>query len=81
MREQLGEAARWGDTEHLLADLIDLAQGQMWQFASANSKKRPKRPKPIRRPGIEPAGEKRMGTARMTVAEARAYMDRFGPPK
>lgn len=78
VRANAGEAARWGETEHLLAVQIDLLQGQLWQFASANSKKsrKPKRPRPYPRPGVEDPSRRRFGTKRMTLKEARAWMDR-----
>lgn len=79
VRAVVGDRARWGDTEHLLADLIDVAHWQMWQFSSAHSKKRPKRPKPIRRPGFEQQGVQKFGKARMTLADANRYLDRFRP--
>lgn len=79
VRAVVGERARWGESEHLLADVVDLMHAQLWQFASAHSKKRPKRPKPIRRPGVEQPGVTRIGKARMTQAEADNYLDRFRP--
>lgn len=77
--ERLGEQARWGESEHLLADLVDLTQILLWQHASVHSKRRIKRPKPVKRPGKDRPGEQRFGNARMSLAEARAYLDRFKP--
>lgn len=51
VREVSGEAARWGDQEHLLATIADLLTQANWMFAAANSKHAPDLPKPLRRPG------------------------------
>jgi len=50
-----GEAAAWGATEHLLANVIDLLAIANWQ---RGGKKAGPRPKPIQRPGAR----KRIGT-------------------
>jgi len=77
VRAQVGEQARWGESEHLLAVVIDLLQGQLWQFAAAHSKKKkPKKPKPYPRPGVADPSRRRFGTKRMTLGEAREWMDR-----
>lgn len=47
---QTGER-QWGPVEHLLAMLIDAVSYDSWLFVSANAKKKPPVPKPIRRPG------------------------------
>lgn len=69
-----GERARWGEVEHLLAVVIDVLNGQAWQFAAANSKKKPKRPKPYPRPGVVDPNRRKFGTKRMSLAEARDWM-------
>ncbi len=72
-----GERARWGETDHLLAVVIDLLQAQLWQYASAHARgSRPAPPKPYPRPGVVDPNERRFGTARMTLDEARAWRDR-----
>lgn len=71
-----GEKARWGETEHLLAVIVDVLQAQAWQFASAHSKRKPKRPKPYPRPGVLDPGRRRFGTKRMSIADAREWMAR-----
>lgn len=47
-----GPESAWGDTEHLLATLIDAVNALTWVTVCANTAKgkRPKRPKPMRRP-------------------------------
>lgn len=69
-----GERARWGETEHLLAAVIDALHVQAWQFATANSKRKPKRPKPYPRPGVIDPNRRRFGSRRMSLDEARAWM-------
>lgn len=81
VRAIAGERARWGDSEHLLADLIDAVQSLAWQHAWVHSRKKPQRPKPHPRPGVDRPGERRFGRARMTIGQARRYLDRFKPPK
>lgn len=76
---RLGDRARWGETEHLLGDLVDLMQIFIWQHGSVHSKRRIKRPKQIKRPGVDRPGEQKFGNARMTLAEVRVYLDRFKP--
>lgn len=76
VREQVGEQARWGEAEHLLAVVIDVLQGQAWQFATAHSKKKPKKPKPYPRPGVVDPSRRKFGTKRMTLGEAREWMAR-----
>lgn len=72
---------RWGTTEHLLATIIDGQRDQMYQYALAHTgkgKTKPKRPKPIERPGIKPKdepGTRRLGTARLSIARLRAILD------
>lgn len=73
MRATIGERAKWGDTEHLLADVVDLLHIQLWQ----KTKRGTPRPKPVPRPGVKAKGERRFGTGRMTIAQARKYLDRF----
>lgn len=73
-----GEKYRWGDTEHLLASIFDAVNAHRWLFQAANSKKsrRPARPKPMLRPGQMDPTRRRMGTARMPIDQARAWMER-----
>lgn len=43
----------WGLREQLLALIADRLEVGNWLFTSANSEKKPPRPKPIPRPGVE----------------------------
>jgi hypothetical protein len=43
---------RWSNTEMLLAGLLDESRYANWAFMAANSKKKPKFPEPVPRPGI-----------------------------
>lgn len=77
-RAVLGESARWGEVEHLLAVLIDLAQAQLWMTTAVNTPKgkRPKRPRPYPRPGVEDPSQRRFRGRRMSLADAAAWMER-----
>lgn len=76
VRAVAGESARWGEVEHLLAVVIDLLQGQMWQTSSVYSKRKPKRPRPYPRPGVVDPNRRRFGAGGMDLAEARKWLDR-----
>lgn len=71
-----GEGARWGEVEHLLAVVIDLLQSQVWQFASANSRRKVKRPRPYPRPGVVDPNRRRFGSRSMSLSEARDWLAR-----
>jgi hypothetical protein len=73
-----GERTRWGETEHLLAVVIDLLQAQVWQYAMTHSAKgkKPKRPSPYPRPGVVTPGKRTWRGKRMSIAEASAWMER-----
>lgn len=73
-----GERTRWGESEHLLAVVIDLLQAQVWQYALTHSGKgrKPKRPRPYPRPGVETPGQRTWRGKRMTLDEASAWMQR-----
>lgn len=77
VRAVMGEAARWGDREHLLATLVDVQAQANWMFAVVNSKQPPEMPKPLQRPGM-PDPVKRIGGKRSytmkEVDEIRARM-------
>lgn len=71
-QEAIGDEARWGDEEHLLATIIDAIAQLSWMFAAANSKRAPERPRPLRRPGM-PDGSRIGGKRSYT----RAQVDRI----
>lgn len=48
------EAASWSIESHLLAAVVDRLGELAWLTAAVNSKKQPKKPKPIPRPGGTP---------------------------
>ena len=79
MQAVAGDAARWGDTEHLLAGLIEVGQvgNYLTEVLASNRQIRgePKAPKPIRRPGDRPVIAER--TARTyTREQMREILDR-----
>jgi hypothetical protein len=46
-----GHGTSWSPDTYMLANVVDLIAWGNYQFVSANSKKKPKAPKPIDRPG------------------------------
>lgn len=72
----------WGDSEHLLASLADLAAQANWLMVVANSDKDGRRkamrdrPQPIPRPGVEAPGPKRK--RRVGPPVARAQLEALG---
>jgi hypothetical protein len=78
-RATYGERARWGDTEHLLADVVDLLQLLWWAQTKDGSKNR-NRPKPLPRPGVTPPKDERterIGSGSWSLAEMRDKLDRW----
>ena len=69
-----GEAARWGDTEHLLAAMVDLLAGANWQ--RAGDKRRPA-PEPITRPGT---GDAKAEARRLIETKLLARKNRAATP-
>lgn len=69
-----GADARWGDVEHLLAGIFDVLNVHNWQYAAAHAPKgkKPKRPKPLPRPGTKSAPSRR---TRLTPAQIRARLE------
>lgn len=50
----------WGDTEHLLAGVFDSLQLLQWMYLCAHrdpDSRAPERPRPLPRPGEEPAAD------------------------
>jgi hypothetical protein len=66
-----GERARWGEMEHLLADLSDQMAGVSYLLAAAHFKGKPKPPQPRPRPGVDTPGKRKFGTARLSVEQLR----------
>lgn len=64
-QQMLGEVARWGTVEHLLAALLDAAHTGNWLAVRVAGGKAPK-PTPVRRPGDVPDDD-----ARTVIAPAR----------
>ena len=48
----------WSNESYLLASVIDAVNQNTWVTVAANSKRRPKQPKPIPRPGQQKAKPK-----------------------
>lgn len=46
-----GEPRGWGADRHLLATVVDAVQINTWVLSSANSKRKPKKPTLVTRPG------------------------------
>lgn len=62
MRAVVGDSARWGEQEHLLATLIDVTAHLTYLFRAANFKGRPEMPDPLPRPGAAaPSRGRRIG--------------------
>lgn len=60
LRELHGEAADWSVTDHLLASVVDQLAEANWMFATVNQDEHAESleyPKPVPRPGAEPASQ------------------------
>ncbi len=64
VRVRVGEAARWGDLEHLVATAIDALAAGNWQRAG---KPHAPRPKPVKRPGKD--NSQRIGKEPLPLSE------------
>lgn len=74
MRAVAGDGARWGDAEHLLADVVDLLQGANWQRAGRRTGK----PKPVKRPGVDDLNVERYGgSTSYSIDEMREIQARW----
>lgn len=62
----------WTRGEMLLASVVDAVRVGNWQFATANGAKSSTPPEPVRRPGVE-----RAGNVRAISPEGRAYLQRI----
>jgi hypothetical protein len=74
------ESADWGLLEQLTAAACDALSIANWQRAQAGSKTRIAPPKPIQRPGVTSAGERRWGKPQ-PLARIRARLDRLNGPR
>ncbi len=60
MRARIGDAAAWGETEHLLAEVVDSVNFQSYQFAVVHhdpEKPKPSPPARLHRPGTKRAAK------------------------
>lgn len=75
MQAVAGDAARWGETEHLLAGVIEAIQiGNLYGYVGASNYRftaKPVPPKPIARPG---AKSKRKRTDSRTQAQVDSVL-------
>lgn len=72
-RDIAGADAIWGLTDHLLAAVLDALNSGNWQRGGGKGP----RPKPTPRPGRGGRKSTRMGgNTTMSLAEARAWLDR-----
>jgi len=73
VRAVAGPAAEWGDLEHLTATMVDELRGLWYTYVSAHTtrSKKPKKPKPIIRPGAE---DKKPKKVRMSMADMKARL-------
>lgn len=72
-RAAAGEAAAWGDAEHLLASIVDVLNAANWQ---RSGKQNAPRPKPLPRPGVKKPGETTFGTKSMSIDEYKRHRAR-----
>jgi hypothetical protein len=66
------EEAVWGLPEQLLATVVDAVQVGNWQFAAANSKRKPPAPTPLPRPGV--GRKKPKKAAGIPLSQAKKYL-------
>jgi hypothetical protein len=67
------EEAVWGLPEQLLATVVDAVQVGNWQYAVANSKRKPPAPTPLPRPGVGGSKPKKKA-AGIPLSQARKYL-------
>lgn len=72
-RARAGHGA-WSHTDLLLALLADLMAENTWTLAAVNSKRAPKRPQPIPRPGVDDTRSGPSPEAFAAAARVRAQM-------
>lgn len=64
VQSTVGEPAQWGTTDYLLASVVDGLNELIYVTISANSKSRPQRPEPVRRPRLDAADDESPRMAR-----------------
>ncbi|MFI5781207.1 DUF5361 domain-containing protein [Nocardia sp. NPDC051570] len=64
------DAARWGQSEFLLAELVDLTALLLWAKTKDGAKNR-NRPRPYPRPGVEDPGARRVTGHAVPLTEIR----------
>ncbi len=69
-----GPAASWTVSDYLAAAQVDLLAGANWQRAGGKGR----RPKPIDRPGAQPANRQRMGTQSIPLDEIKDRLANWG---
>lgn len=72
LHPESAEVLPWLDGERtaaILADLYDLVSAFMYQHASANSERRPKKPRQYPRPGVEDRSRRRIGRGAVSAAD------------
>jgi hypothetical protein len=70
---KIRDPGAWDLTDQLLAGIHDLLAAANWQ---RSGDKRIPRPKPLPRPGVKNPGEKRFGTASLSITEMRERLAR-----
>lgn len=73
----VGVRAQWGETEHLLASVVDALQAGNYLTMRAHFQGKPTPPKPLHRPGWEPEGN-RIGRRKYTIEQMRHKQDHWG---
>lgn len=72
-----GEAARWGLSEQLLAEIIDTARILVWQ-QTKDGQDGVNQPQPLPRPGVK-VDEGRIGTEARSIEDMQAWLAERNP--
>lgn len=74
----VGDKARWGETDYLLANVYDAVNALTWITVSAHSAKgkRPPKPRPMLRPGQHDPSRQRLGNARIPIESASKWIEK-----
>ncbi|MFI9506872.1 DUF5361 domain-containing protein [Nocardia sp. NPDC052566] len=73
LRAMHPERYRWGQVEHLLADLVDVANLLLWSKTKDGSNNR-NRPSPYPRPGVEDKSKRQVKGTAMPVDQLHARL-------